>query len=132
MAALTDQEKAKILRHSGYPDWSSLALAWGVSFPTAIEPQYFLRDAFNRISDAGLELVRMDLQQCDEIERQLIDARKRLKALRVGDITLNPEEIPVLEGQLEKWKVRLLNDFGAQFNPYRQQAGSSRNGTVTG
>jgi len=133
MAALTDIEQSKILRFLGYPDWSNLAIAWGLDFPTGVEPQYYVRDAFGRLTDEALELVRNDLRECEEIERQLSDARCRLKASKVGDITMNIDEIPYLRGELDHWKRQLADDFGSIINPFRTgQFGGSRSGRVIG
>jgi hypothetical protein len=130
VAALTEQEEAEILRFLGYPTWRNLALAWAISFPTGIEPQYYIRDALGRLTDAALDLARADLEQCKVIEAQLRSAIRRLKADAVGDVKLNHEEIPALRGELENWKRQLANDFGSMLNPYRLATGSSRNGQV--
>lgn len=134
MAALTEQERSEIRRHLGYQSWANLALAWGFSFPTGIEPQFFVNDAMNRLTDEGLELVRSDLRQCNAIESQLREAPRRMKAAKVGDITLNPDEADALRGELRKWRDQLANDFGAFINPFKFESGGagSRNGTCVG
>ena len=134
MAALTELERARIRRHLGYQSWANLALAWGFSFPTGVEPQFYVNDAMNRLTDEGLELVREDMRQCDAIESQLKDSIKRLKAAKVGDITLNPDEPDALRGELRKWRDQLANDFGAFINPFKHESGGSgsRNGTCVG
>lgn len=132
MATLNETERAKIRRYLGYPNWSSLALAWGQPFPTHIEPEYYINDALDRLSDEGLELVRGDLRQLDDIEAQISGARKRLQASKVGDITLNPDELPSLRGEMENWKRQLADDFGSLLNPFRRSIGGNRNGVVVG
>ncbi len=132
MAALTEIEKSKILRFLGFPDWATLALSWSISFPTAIEPQYQIQDAFYRMSDEALELIREDMRQCEAVESQLKESIKRLKASKVGEITLNPDEQAALRGELNHWKAQLANDFGTILNPYKVDGGSSRNGVCVG
>jgi len=132
MSALNEQEKAKIRRYLGYQNWQNTALMWGVPFPTAIQPNWYINDAISRLSDDGLELVRRDLRELQCIEDQISDARKRLKATKVGDITMNPHELESLRGELEYWKRQLADEFASILNPVRQNTGGSRNGTVVG
>jgi len=133
MAALNEQERALVRRYLGYQNWENTALMWGIPFPTAIQPSWYINDAINRLSDDGLELVRRDLNELQCIEKQISEARGRLKASKVGDITMNPEEIDALRGELDHWKRQLADDFGSTLNPYRQtDSGGSRNGTVVG
>ena len=132
MATLSEVERSKIRRYLGYPNWSSLALSWGQPFPTHIEPEFYVNDALDRLSDEGLELVRNDLRQLEDIESQIIRARKRLQATKVGEISLNIDEIPSLRGEMEHWKRQLADDFGSLLNPFRRSLGGTRNGTVIG
>lgn len=134
MAALTELEKTRILRHLGYQGWANLALCWGISFPTPLEPQFFINDAMTRLSDEANELAREDLRQCDAIESQLKECIKRFKAAKVGEITLNPDEADALRGELRKWRDQLANDFGAFINPFKTESGGTgtRNGVCVG
>jgi len=133
VAALTDTEKAKVRRYLGFANWQSTALAWGIAFPTAIQPVWYINDAIERLSDEGMELVRSDLMQLEDTERQMREARKRLSASKIGDITLNADELPSLRAELENWKRQLADDFGAELNIYRQSdGGGTRNGKVVG
>lgn len=132
MAALNEQERSLVRRYLGFQNWEDLALMWSVPFPTHIEPNWYINDAIDRLSDEGNNLVRRDLTELKCIEDQIGDARCRLKASKIGDITLNPEEIPSLRGEMEHWKRQLADDFGAALNPYRSNIGGSRNGQVVG
>jgi hypothetical protein len=118
MAALTEAEQASILYHTQYVNWSSVASSYQLGFPAPSQPEYLVRDAFGRITDDGLELVRRDLFRCECTEEQLFDAQRRLKASKVGDITLNAEEIPKLERALKRWQNKLARDLGAYINPW--------------
>lgn len=132
MAALSEVERAKVLRYLGYPSWRDVALVWGIPFPTHIEPQYYINDALDRITDVALEFVRRDLVELDDIENQMSEARCRLRASKIGDITLNPNEIEDLRAEKRKWTIQLANEFEASPNPFALDPGSSRNGTVVG
>ena len=132
MAALTAIEESKIMRYLGFPDWATLALSWSISFPTAIEPQYQIRDAFTRMSEETLELIRRDLSVCERIENQMITGLDRLKATKIGNLETNQDEHAALRGELNHWKAQLANDFGTILNPYRVDGGSSRNGVCVG
>jgi len=130
--ALTETEGSLVRRYLGYPNWENLALAWGLSFPTAIEPSYYINNAMDRITDEGEALIRRDLRELQTIENQISEARCRLKAVKIGDITLNSEEIPALRGEMNHWKNQLADDFGSILNPFRKNVGGSRNGSVVG
>lgn len=134
MAAFTELEKAKIRRQLGYQSWANLALCWGISYPTPLEPHYYIDDALTRMTDEANDLIREDLRQCEAIETQIKECIKRFKASKVGDITTNADEPEALRGELNKWREVLANDFGAFLNPFRVQSasGGSRNGMCVG
>jgi Na+/phosphate symporter len=132
MAALTDKERSRIMEYLLYPDWNNLAMIWGIFVPTHVEPQYYIRDAMDRLTDEALELVRKDLCNLEDIELQMADARKRLKASKVGDITLNPDELDALQKEFDRYVIKLANKFGAPLNGWAIQGLGPNNGMVIG
>jgi len=117
MARLTTDEQARILRALGYPNWIALASSFQLGYPAPSQPEYLVRDAFDRITDEGLELVRRDLREVESCELQLSDARTRLKATKVGEILTNQGETAALRGELAYWTKRLADDLGVYPNP---------------
>ena len=116
--AFTDEEKARTRHFLAYPSWVSLAQSIQLGFPAASEPLFLLEDAFGRLTPGGEAAVRIDLCECEDIEVQLRSARGRLKASKVGDVTLNPMELGQLKQELNYWITRLGDDLGVVPDPY--------------
>lgn len=132
----TDHEKARIKHFGQYPDWSQLSNAIQLGFPAGAQPLYLVEQAFERLTAGGEESVRRDLCECESIEKQMSDARKRFKAKRLGELETNPEEITMLARELTRWSLTLLSDLGCFANPASVMAGYSygggRNAAVMG
>ena len=134
--AFTAKEKARIKHFLSYPDWEALAASIQLGYPAGSQPLFLVEDAFKRLTDEGEEMVRLDLCRCAAIEDQLFEANKRLKAIQVGNVKMNPREHQMLTKQLLFWITRLADDLGVVSNPYSQamyrgiQAGGSINASV--
>jgi hypothetical protein len=122
MADFTATEQSKILRYLGYTDWTNLAASFQLGFPADSQPEFLIRRAFDLITDEGKELVRRDLRELECIENQMSDSRSRLKAEKIGDMTLNPKEFNQLRQQLIYWTGKLADDLGGYPNPFGSQA----------
>lgn len=120
--AFTDHEKARVRHFLGYPSFSQLSQSIQLGYPAASEPLFLLDDAFRRLVPEGEEVVRRDLCECEDIEKQLGGARSRLKAQNVGDIRMNGQETSNLRQELQFWSQRLADDLGVVRNPYSQMA----------
>lgn len=120
--AFTDQEKARIKHHLGYPDWTGLSASIQLGFPAGSQPLFLVEQAFNRLTPGGEESTRCDLCNCEEIESQLADARSRFKATQLGELKLNAMEPAALRGELVYWRQKLADDLGVVQNPYSQSA----------
>lgn len=116
--AFTDHEKARIRHFLSYPSWSSLAQSIQLGYPAASQPAFLLDDAFRRMTPGGEESIRQDLCECEGIERQISEARSRMKATKLGNLQVNPEETIMLRRELMHWVSRLASDLGVQPNPY--------------
>lgn len=120
--AFTDDEKAQVKHHLGYPDWVALAASIQLGFPAGSQPLFLVEQAFQRLTKGGEASVRMDLCNCNDIEAQLGDARSRFKATQLGELKLNAMEPQQLRGELLYWQNKLADDFGVVRNPYSQTA----------
>lgn len=116
--SFSEKEQGRIRHFLGYPSWSSLANGIQLGFPAGSQPLYLLEQAFNRLLPGGEDAVRKDLCECESIESQLGSARKRMKANKLGEMTLNARETAQLRQELEFWQRRLADDLGVPFNPY--------------
>jgi len=116
--AFTDREKSRIKHFLSYPDWVSLAASIQLGFPAGSQPLYLVEDAFQRLTDGGEESVRLDLCECEDIERQMRSARGRMKSTQLGNLKLNAQETRMLRQELTYWSLRLASDLGVVANPY--------------
>lgn len=131
---LRDDERSRIKHFLEYPDWSALSYSVQLGFPASSQPMYLVEGAFDRITDTGVETVRKDLCELESIERQLSQARGRLKATELGKLKLNPNELPTLRRELVWWSLVLANDLGVGPNPFSAMeilgGGGGRNARV--
>lgn len=128
------QEQSRIKRYLSYPDWVALAASIQLGYPAASQPLFLVEDAFRRLTPDGESSVRADLCECESVERQISEARGRLKAVRLGDLELNPNEMKLLRREMLWWVTRLADDLGVVSNPYSQMIyqGISNMGSVSG
>lgn len=129
---LTETEQAKASRYLGYANWESLASSFQLGYPTGSQPQFLVRDAFTRISEEGIELIRRDIRELECIEAQ-IGNTTRLKAERLGDLRTNPNEFGDLKQRMAYWRGMLSQDLGAPINPFSSAetiGGGGRNAVV--
>lgn len=118
--SFTADEQSRIKHFLSYPDWVSLAQSIQLGFPAASQPLFLVEDAFKRLTLGGESSVRIDLCECEDIEKQMRGARRRLKATRLGNLELNPREHAMLRRELLYWTTRLADDLGVVTDPYSQ------------
>lgn len=118
--AFTADEQARIKHHLSYPDWVSLAQSLQLGYPAGSQPLFLVEDAFKRLTEGGEASVRRDLCECEDIERQMSEARRRLRAKKLGNLELNPNELRQLRQELCYWVTRLADDLGVVPDPYSQ------------
>lgn len=118
MAALSLEEQADCLRFLGYANWKALAQSFQLGYPAPSQPEFLVRESFRRIDEQGLELVRRDLCELRDIEAQLHSARRRMKAVKIGELTMNPKETRQLRQEMNYWTSRLADDLGVYVNPF--------------
>lgn len=83
---MTDAERARVRRYLGFSDRSQGLFT-------------VLESTISSLSSEGEEDVLNILDELTDIETKLSDARCRLKAARVEDITLNSDEIYALRDE---------------------------------
>ncbi len=133
--SFSDDEKARIRHFLSYPSWSSTAQSIQLGYPAASQPAFLLEDAFHRLTPGGVSTVKRDLCECEAIEKQMSEARGRLKATEVGGVKMNAAEREQLRRELVFWASRLASDLGVVTNPYSQfehtgAGAGGRNATV--
>jgi hypothetical protein len=116
--AFNADEKSRIKHFLSYPDWESLAQSIHLGFPSGSQPLFLVESAFNRLTAEGEVTVRRDLCECEDIESQMREARRRFKTTQLGKLHINRDEIRMLRQELTYWSLRLASDLGVVANPY--------------
>jgi hypothetical protein len=114
---LSDVEKAQIRHHGGYLNTDPV-LSLQLGTPAISQESFIVEGAMNRIRPEAVGIIRQMLQACNDSERNLLEAQRRLRAKQVGNITLNGSECDQLEREYSRWTKRLYEDLGAPRNPY--------------
>ena len=130
MAALTDDEKARVRYHLGYP---LLTTAASVQFgqPALTQTSFMVDNALSRLTEPGLNYVRSMSKTMDDIEVKLIEAQDRLAAERLEDLYLRKDEVEALENEYRRWGRRLADTIGAPIYPYSARYQPSGSAVVT-
>lgn len=119
----TAEEQARVADYLGFLDLSAAA-SIQLGFPAASQPLFLVRSALGRVLPEAENLVRKYLVELDRIDGEMSDARRRLKAKSIGNLTLNPDELRVLRQENKYWAQRLADILGVMLNPYSIRFGS--------
>ena len=130
---LTLAERSNIRHHMGYINVSEV-WTFVLGSPASLETTFVIEGAMNKILDEALPKVRQILTVLDAMEQQNIDDLELLSVSSLGDITVNPKELRMLEGQYDKWVAMLANIMGVPRNPFdkRLEAQGGINRSVAG
>jgi hypothetical protein len=116
-AVLTEEEKARIRYHLGYPQTDPVAsIQLGV--PRASQPMFLVEGQMNRIPESAIALVRRCTAFCDATELRILESQERLAARSVDEVDMNPTEPDDLRKEYRFWVQRLADVLGAPINPY--------------
>lgn len=119
-AILTEEEKARIRHHTGYP------LVHGVSsmqlgIPAVSQPMFLVELAMNNIPETAVGIIRNYIAIMDGIESRLLDSQTRFAATKLGDITLREDEPERIEAEYSRWARRLADDLGVPLNRFAER-----------
>jgi hypothetical protein len=124
-AQLSEEEKARIRAHLGYPQTNPVTdIQLGV--PALTQTAFLLEGAMTRVPESRMVICRKYLGILDDLEMQLVEAQRRLRAKKVGDIELNPEECQQLEIEYIRWVDRMADFFACTKNPYSPRWGGGK------
>jgi len=116
-AVLTEEEKARIRYHLGYPQTDPVAsIQLGV--PRASQPAFLMEGQMNRIPDTVVALVRRVVANCDATDQRILECQERMAAESVGEIKMNGTEPDMLRKEYRYWVQRLADILGAPVNPF--------------
>lgn len=116
-AVLTEEEKARVRYHLGYPQTDPVAsIQLGV--PAAGQPQFTVELQMNRIPNSAIATIRSLVGRCDVTEQAIFDCQSRMVAKSVDEVDLNPEEANMLRTEYRYWVQKLSDNLGAPINAY--------------
>lgn len=97
-----------------------------LGFPAAGQAEFLVERAMNRLMPETVGRVLRLLDALDTIEKQLICSLDRLKAIKLGELTLrnstnDTTEQDLLEVEYYRWACRLADNLGVPINPYAER-----------
>ena len=114
---MSDQEKVKIRHHTGYLNVAA-AFTFVLGSPAAVETQFLIEGAMDRVLEVALPEVRRHLQILDSLEGQMVEDHELLAIRSIGEITVNEDEQKKLTGRYDYWVDSLCNLLGCMRNPF--------------
>jgi hypothetical protein len=115
--AITEQEKVRIRHHLGYLNVAA-SQTFVLGAPAALETQFLIEGAMNRILPEAEGLVREHLAKCDFVEQQVVENQELLAITVVGEIQVRQDEFEALMKRYHYWRNSLANDMGIYPNPF--------------
>lgn len=116
-AVLTDDQKVKVRHHCGYLGVAAAA-TFALGTPAAVETQFIIEGAMNRLLEESLPELERLVSICDKIEEQMVCDLELLAVTNVGEIAINPDEHRRLTTQYNYWVDALCNLMGIERNPF--------------
>lgn len=121
---LTDDEKARVRHHTGYPEVQPAAsIQFGLPKPT--QTAFMFELAMENLMVSAVPRVREILQVLDNLEQKMIDAQCYLVADELGEISLAGSKDPRgrlvtdrFELEYVRWAQRLADIFGCPLYPF--------------
>lgn len=120
ISAFSPAERARIRYHLGYPSlqaFSSIQLG----MIAVSQPLFLVEKSMDNLLDEAVPIVREHVARLDKINAQLDDARGRMRASAVGEITLQTEETAMLRREYKYWAVSLADVLGCPINAYSEK-----------
>lgn len=121
---LTDEEKARVRHHTGYPEVQAAAsIQYGL--PKPAQMAFMIELAMENLMPIAVPRVRSILQILDDLEQQLVDAQAYLVADQLEELKLagsgdgqNRLITDRLENEYRRWAGRLADVFGVPLYPF--------------
>ena len=115
--SLTDEEKVRVRRHMGYLNVTA-ASTFALGVPAAMQTQFIIEGAMNRLLPEAYDEVRRLLSILDGVEQQIVEDQELLAVSKVDEIDIRPDEFKQLIKQYLWWQSSLANMFGVTPNPF--------------
>lgn len=134
MSALNAQEKVKIRHHLGYLNvLESQTFVLGT--PAAVETQFIIEGAMNKVLPEAVSEVRRHLQFLDTIEERMMDL-DLIQVTEIGELKINStgkdRHDNALLRKYKWWGQSLANLLGVYPNPFDKRSSGGLNARVVG
>ena len=116
-ALLTDEEKARIRYHLGYPQTEPVS-SIQLGAPAFGQTMFMVESAMERIPVAAIGFIRQLVQILDRTEANIIDAQDFLVASAAGEVDINKDHIEQLRTEYARWAQKLADNLGAPINQF--------------
>ncbi len=116
-------ERARIRYHLGYPSLQAFT-GFRLVFIPVSQRLFLVEKSMDNLLDEAVPLVREHGARLDAINIQLDEARERLQAAILGDITLRPDEPEALRREYYMWARSLADILGCPLNGYSEKFNS--------
>ena len=114
-------EKKQVYDHLGYGQLST-PTSMSIGDPSVTFARYRLDQNLLLLDAAGEPAVRRALDRLECIEIQMDKVRDAILVSKSGSTVFRDDAIPQLEGQYERYQLRLADAVNAQVNPVSEQA----------
>lgn len=115
--ALTEHEKVRIRHHMGYLNVVA-AYTFVLGTPAAVETQFLIEGAMDRVKEEALPLARELLSRCDLTESQMVDDQELLAVVSIGEIEIRQTQQKELRRVYREHVRALSNLLGVPQNPF--------------
>lgn len=124
--AFTEEEKVRIRHHLGFLNVGA-AQTFVLGTPAAVETQFLVEGAMNRVLPAAETMVRNLVARCDLVEQQVIENQELLAVTAVGEISVQEHEFEKLMQRYQYHRNALANALGIYANPFDKRFESGLN-----
>lgn len=128
---LTDDEKARIRYHMGYPMLTYVA-TFSIGVPIAFETSFIIEGAMNLVAGPTLTRVQTLLCRLEETECQMHENIDLAVITKLDEIGIDPNMQRSFKSAYAYWQNALGNVLSVPVNPFDQRRGGGLNVPVSG
>ena len=127
--AFTEYEKTRIRYHLGFLNVAASA-TFVLGTPAAVETQFLVESAMNKVLPEAEVLVRDLVAKCDAVEGQIADNQELLAVTAVDEIQVRQDEFEALQKRYHYWRNGLANCLGIYTNTFDKRFAGGLNARV--
>lgn len=127
--SFSEEEKVRIRHHLGYLNVAQ-AQTFSLGSPAAVETQFLIEGAMNKVLPQAESLARDLIAKCDAVEAQMMENQELLVAEQVDEIKVRQDEFEALTKRYHYWRNGLANVLGIYPNPFDKRFASTGGGGI--